>query len=697
MNLAIKIVGLAGILFISLMLILSIVLFSGMFSRTLESSKKSLGNTISKEAHDIYGKNFSKIETLTETYARVLNAFPIGNFSLFEEITVQLISENPIITGGGYWLEFDTIPGQRYYAPYWYRDGETIRQTWEYSNEENDYTQYTWYKNDGIASSKRVVWSELYNDSVTNVPMITATSPLTRNGKKIGVVTMDVGLKALTDYFGNMEFKDVKNSSLSLITREGTAVITRNADMIGKRLYDLDFSGTEDLFFDLGDRYIFASPIESTSLVIVLEVARSAIVEPVMRSLVTSIIIFVLFIFFGIIVYGLFVRKYITGQIAETIRSIRDIFDGDVTDLRKKVTASSNDEIGDMAKYFNMAVEKMNALISEIHKQASAISESGTDLAGNMSTTAAAIGEISANIRSVRNQTVNQAASVTQTDATMKQIAGSLELLTERIERQAASVTQSSSAIEQMLANISSITQTLAKSATNVEELAAASEKGKGDLDEVSTRLREVARESQGLQEISSVIQQIASQTNLLAMNAAIEAAHAGDAGRGFAVVADEIRKLAESSGTQAKTISTALTNITDAMGAISESTEAVLAQFAGINERVGEVSDRENLIRATMDEQAAGSKEILNAIGELNEITVQVKNGSAEMLQGSREVIGEAERLSRITGEVTGSMDEMARGVEDITQAMQKINEMSTGNKASIDCLMTEIKRFAV
>jgi methyl-accepting chemotaxis protein len=265
------------------------------------------------------------------------------------------------------------------------------------------------------------------------------------------------------------------------------------------------------------------------------------------------------------------------------------------------------------------------------------------------------------------------------------------------VEHQAESVSMSSSAIEEMLANIQSVTQTLYKNTDKVNELTEASGAGRGGLQTVASDVQEIARESEGLFEINSVMENIASQTNLLSMNAAIEAAHAGEAGKGFAVVAGEIRKLAEGSSAQSKTIVTVLKKIKSSIDKISSSTGSALETFEAIEGGIMTVSNQEENIRGAMEEQGAGSKQILEAIGQLNEITQQVKSSSVEMLEGAREIISEGRNLGKATEEITGGMADMAASANQISAAVSEVNSISGQNKEIIDNLVVAVSRFKV
>jgi len=398
------------------------------------------------------------------------------------------------------------------------------------------------------------------------------------------------------------------------------------------------------------------------------------------------------------VVLGLAIAMLIAGMVTRPIallsNSLGAVANGDLT---QRLPEQSKDEVGMASRSYNQSMEEFSKMISSIKSQSGVLSDIGNDLASNMTETASAMNEIAANIQSIKGRVLNQSASVTQTNSTMEQVSSNINKLSNQVETQSAAVTESSAAIEEMIANIQSVTGTLAKNAANVKELQDSSETGRTSLQEVATDIQEIARESEGLLEINSVMENIASQTNLLSMNAAIEAAHAGDAGRGFAVVADEIRKLAESSGEQSKTIGNVLKKIKESIDKISRSTEKVLSRFEIIDQGVKTVAEQEENIRNAMEEQSHGSKQILQASGEVNNVTQQVKAGSVEMLQGSREVIQEAKNLEKLTHEITDGMNEMAVGAEQVNRAVNTVNDLTGKTKENISSLVQSVSRFKV
>ncbi|MDR2516925.1 MAG: methyl-accepting chemotaxis protein [Spirochaetaceae bacterium] len=397
----------------------------------------------------------------------------------------------------------------------------------------------------------------------------------------------------------------------------------------------------------------------------------------------------------AIVITAIFLRG-IFRRIFSMSTILQGLSEGD-GDLTPRITANRMDEIGILASYFNLTLDKIKHMIITVKEMTVKLSGMGNDLSTSMAETAAAVNEIAANIQSIKNQAINQSASVTETGSTMEQVTLNIEKLNKHVEDQAASVSQSSSAIEEMLANIQSVTQTLQRNEKNVSHLATASDVGRTGLEEVSADIQEIARESAGLIEINSVIKNIASQTNLLAMNAAIEAAHAGEAGKGFAVVADEIRKLAENAAEQSKTISGVLKKITESIEKITKSTGTVLEKFQDIDDQVKTVANQEAQIRTAMEEQGAGSQQILDAIGRLNGITGQVKNSSREMLEGSQEVIRESQNLEKVTQEITSGVNEMATGADQINVSINQVNNLSGSNRQLVETLVQEMAKFKV
>jgi methyl-accepting chemotaxis protein len=597
----------------------------------------------------------------------------------------------------------------------WYRTAEGIKL-----NAVEDYTEdkdSDFYFIPLRTGAETALEPYFYPIDGTSTLITSLVVPINRNGKAIGVAGVDITLDriqsnvaAIRPYEGSIAAVFSNGGIVAGHfdpSRVGKPMSETETDMAGDRLPDLiqavksgdslSFStvipeGGREVRFDISTIPV---PIGKTVTPwgLGLGIPHAIVNSPVLRMLRLSVIISVGMLL-AIAAAAFLLARSISTPLGQVVKVVSGLGEGDLTG---QLNIRRRDEIGDMAVVFNGTLEKIKSLIFTIKNQSVALFDIGNELSSNMTETAAAINQITANIQSIKNRVINQSASVTETNATMEQITGNIEKLNAHVDRQSDSVAQSSSAIEEMLANIQSVSQTLIKNAGNVKELTEASEVGRSGLQEVAADIQGIARESEGLLEINAVMENIASQTNLLSMNAAIEAAHAGEAGKGFAVVADEIRKLAENSGEQSKTISTVLKKIKDSIDKITKSTDSVLNKFEAIDGGVKTVSDQEENIRNAMEEQSVGSKQILEAIGQLNEITRMVKDSSVQMLEGSEQVIRESRNLEVVTQEITDGMNEMATGADQINVAVTRVNTISGENKENIDVLVREVAKFRV
>ncbi|MCL2720522.1 MAG: methyl-accepting chemotaxis protein [Treponema sp.] len=723
-----------------IMVILSFFSVGAIAISLLVSSSKTLGTLSEDYAYSKAHDSGLQVEMYLEPYWDLVKASSTY-MTLYEDIGVayrrayinkaleSMLRENPGMLASWILWEPNVLEGNDIeyagselsypngrFAPYWYRQGNQIQSKLLVDfDTPGDGDYYLLARNSG---QMQLLEPYYYNVGGQDILITSIAAPIkSANGRVIGVVGIDISIERLHTI--SQENKPYDDAFTMVVSNNGYIIGHYDRSRIGRNIRETEGEllgndleafasairrGEPSSYINYYRRYntdvkVITVPIEvgdfANKWSYAAGVMVSTVMKPVNDMIILTLVISVIVL--GLVIGASFVlSKTISKPLVELSTTLKDIAEGE-GDLTHELVVSTKDEIGDVALYFNETLEKIRNMIKGIKSDAVVLSDIGNDLSSDMNETAAAVNQINANVQSIKSRILSQSASVSETHATMDQVVTNINKLNGHVANQSHNIAQASSAIEQMVANTRSVTDSLVKNAANVKALKEASEVGRQGLQDVASDIQEIARESEGLLEINSVMQNIASQTNLLSMNAAIEAAHAGDVGKGFAVVADEIRKLAESSNDQSKTTGAVLKKIKDCIDKITSSTDNVLNKFEAIDNGVAVVMQQEENIRHAMEEQDIGSKQILQGIANVNEITQQVNSGSQEMLEGSKEVIRESEGLEKQTQEISMGINEMANGAEQINIAVHHINDLSVKNRENIGLLQTEVGKFKV
>jgi methyl-accepting chemotaxis protein len=377
----------------------------------------------------------------------------------------------------------------------------------------------------------------------------------------------------------------------------------------------------------------------------------------------------------------------------ERIRSIiKSIKDGDLTITNSRYTS---DEIGMIMCDCNDLSSSLRDIFNSFKNAATQSSHSGVVVASSSEELSATVTQIGATMRSM-GETINVLAEeVISSNSAADDIAGSVALVNTRLESQQTAINQSSATVTEMISSIQSLNESAISRKKQVVEIANAATQGQEKMELMVDSINEVARYTQDILELVEVVNSVTDQTNLLAMNAAIEAAHAGDAGRGFAVVADEIRKLSETASEQARQTGLSITQSTEKILETRMITQQTAEYIGRIIEGMSDIADSMTGMSSSLSELTIGSNEITAVLGGLVTITDEVNDAAGDMSSNALTIQNGMSSVDTLSQQSLSAIKEVITGLDEISNAVVTMTEISSENVKIAEELEKSIEAF--
>lgn len=364
-------------------------------------------------------------------------------------------------------------------------------------------------------------------------------------------------------------------------------------------------------------------------------------------------------------------------------------------DLTVRLTLKGNDEITDLGKNVNAFLSKIQAILVAIDDTVSKNTTLSISLNDSSREAAEAVTHLAWQATELKNGIASLDLDIAGSSSAVEEILANVSSLAKQIANMDSMVSKSGSAIQQMMASITGVSELADAKVAGVSTLVDLTRQGGERVRKTNMVIGKVAENAEGMLALIDLINDISDRTNLLAMNASIEAAHAGMAGRGFAVVANEIRKLAFDTGANAQKIGVSLKETGTQIRQAQQDGLATQEAFALLEEEVLEFSGAMKDVSESMTAMSEGGIEVLGATAELIQTSQVISTSSQEMAYGAKEILTATEHVKVVSAQAldqTRLVDELAR---KLSRSALRVSAFGNQNRYNNKILTAEVGRF--